>query len=208
MLVEQGFEFFAEYHVSLCGAWFFPGVDAPLDLRQQNLEQGLCYGRRPIRAFFFLKEQVDGQSNFHKGLIVRLKIWSSEKVVQKCKFKKALLIRVAQQEKMLGKKHASAPQWLVLFKMMELVGRDKKQRARQDVVFPVVNDLGAAPFIKPEDFVKGVLVGVLDVEFAHFLEAGDFKIEQLLGSVDEMPNVVVREDVLHGVKVGIFRNFG
>lgn len=91
---------------------------------------------------------------------------------------------------------------------MELVGRDKKQGARQNVIFPIVNDLGTAPLIEPKDFVKGVLVGVLNIEFAHFLEAGDFKIERLLGSVDEVPNVVVWEDVLHGVKVGIFRSFG
>ena len=50
-----------------------------------------------------------------------------------------------------------------------------------------------------------MLVRVFDIQLTHLLEASDFKIERLVGLVDKMPDVVVRENILNKTKVGIFR---
>lgn len=128
----------------------------------------------------------------------------SKKIVQKGQLKKFVLVLVAEQKKLLGKKDAAASERLIFHEMVQLARRDKKQHARQNIVLAVVNDLGAVPFLKPKDFVKGMLVRVLDVEFAHFLKPRDLKIAWLVRSVHKMPDVVMRENILHPAKVGIF----
>jgi hypothetical protein len=80
---------------------------------------------------------------------------------------------------------------------VKLARGDKEQRSGINLIVNIVDYLSALSFLNPDDFIKGVLMKIINIRLLHFIKAGNLKFSRIMGLVDEMTNGVKRKKFFH-----------